>query len=79
MVLCMSQVDRTQAAFGFQHRGDTLNALNRRFAVDLSGARLRHWKSEVLSIGSRVSLCTFRRRSVFVAQLRLLCPSRFVR
>jgi len=29
----MSHVDRTQAAFGFQHRGDTLNALNRRFAA----------------------------------------------
>ena len=61
MVLCMSQVDRTQAVFGFQHRGDTFNALNRRFAVDLSGARLRHWKSEVLSIASRVSLCIVRR------------------
>ena len=33
MVLCMSQVDRTQAAFGFQHRGDAGNALNRPFAV----------------------------------------------
>ena len=78
MVLCMSQVDRTQAAFGFQHRGDTFNALNRRFAVDLSGARLRHWTSGVLSIGSRVLLCIVR-RSFFVARLRLLCPSRFMR
>jgi len=33
MVLCMSQVDRTQATFGFQHRGDTANVLNRRFAA----------------------------------------------
>jgi len=28
----------------------TLNAWNRRFTVDLSGARPRHWKSEFLSI-----------------------------
>ena len=33
MFLCMSQVDRTQAAFGFQHRGDTGNARNGRFAA----------------------------------------------
>ena len=29
----MSHVDRTQATYGFQDRGDTLNALNRRFAA----------------------------------------------
>ena len=34
----------------FQHRGVNLNAWNRRFAVELSGARPRRWKSEVLSI-----------------------------
>ena len=37
-------------ATAVQHRGVTSNALNRRFAVNLSGARPRHWKSEVLSI-----------------------------
>ena len=37
-------------AFSVQHSGDTFNALNRHFTVDLSGARPRHWKSEVRSI-----------------------------
>ena len=37
-------------AFAVQDRGVILNARNRRFAVDLSGARPRRWKSEVLSI-----------------------------
>ena len=37
-------------AFSVQHRGDKFNTLNRCFIVDLSGARPRHWKSEVLSI-----------------------------
>jgi len=32
----------------FQHRGDTFNALNRRFTVDLSGARPQRWKSKFL-------------------------------
>ena len=34
----------------FQHRGVNLNAWNRQFAVELSGARPRRWKSEFLSI-----------------------------
>ncbi len=33
MFLCMSQVDRTQAAFKFQHCGDAGNACNGRFAA----------------------------------------------
>ena len=32
------------------HRGVTVNVWNRRFAVDLSGARLRRWEREFLSI-----------------------------
>ena len=36
--------------FEVQHRGVPLNERNRLFAVDLSGTRPRHWKSEFLSI-----------------------------
>ncbi len=45
--------------FAFQHRAVTLNAWNRRFAVDLSGARPRHSKGEFLSIicAERRPLC----------------------
>ena len=38
----------------FRHRGVTVNAWNRRFTVDLSGACPRRWKSEVLSIDQRL-------------------------
>ena len=36
----MSQVDRTQAAFGFQHRGDTGNACNGRLSLLASHLRV---------------------------------------
>jgi hypothetical protein len=45
-------------ASSVQHRGDTLNALNRHFTVDFSGARPRHWKSEFLSITGENSIKT---------------------
>ena len=40
-------------AFAVQPRSVTLNGWNRRFAVDLSGACSRRWKSEFLSIYER--------------------------
>jgi len=36
--------------FAVHHRGDTFNSWNRSFVVDLSGARPRHCKCEVLSM-----------------------------
>ena len=42
--------NQCRQTFALQHRIVTLIARNRRFTVDLSGARPRHWKSEVLSI-----------------------------
>ena len=43
---------KCRQTFAVQHRGDTFNALNCGFAVDFSGARPRHWKSECLSTQS---------------------------
>ena len=49
----MSQVDRTQATFVFQHRGATLNAWNRRFAVHFSRACPRCLKGKFLLISMK--------------------------
>ena len=43
---------KCRQTFAVQHRGDTFNTLNCGFAVDFSGARPRHWKSECLSTQS---------------------------
>ena len=48
--LQISERDRSACHLCFRSACYTLNAWNRRFTVDLSGARPRHWKSEFLSI-----------------------------
>ena len=57
----------TSLPFVFQHRGVTFNARNRIFAVDLSGARPQHWKSEVLSIKNKVFRYAATSLSLFAA------------
>ena len=48
----VANVPQCRQTFVLQHRIVTLIARNRRFTVDLSGARPRHLKSEFLSIGN---------------------------
>ena len=51
----VANVQKCRLPFVFQDRCVTLNAQNRRLAVDLSGARPRHLKSEFLSTGLNCS------------------------
>ena len=48
----VANVPQCRQTFVLQHRIVTLIARNRRFTVDLSGARPRHLKSEFLSSSS---------------------------